>query len=369
MAKRLLQLNGIAILCVVLFHATGFGFTAMFSWAHRYRAVTSPNYDQVGTAPYFALRIIEQFVVFCLPAFLFVSGFFVAFLLGRSGVSIDIRAQLARAKNLVVPYLFWSSLVLIGYAAEGRILSEGRYVRILLTGAANETYYYVPMLLQLYLIAPFLAMLARARPAPVLTLAAVIQVAVYLLQYVVVLGVGAPGLRAVAAALPKWLFVTQVFWFTFGVVAGLHQHSLKAYLRPMRRALPVAAGGLFLLGLVEWELLLHQSGTPWIENRVTLIDGCYSAAVILSVLAHADVEWPFAATLSTLGAQSYGIYLSHSVVMEYAARGLYHFAPLVLGHQALFQPVLIVVGIGLPLVLMALGRLGPAKGLYAHVFG
>ena len=25
-------------LCVILFHATGFGFTAMFAWPHRYRA-------------------------------------------------------------------------------------------------------------------------------------------------------------------------------------------------------------------------------------------------------------------------------------------------------------------------------------------
>jgi hypothetical protein len=75
MIKRLLYMNGLATIAVILFHASGWGFIAMFFWADQYRTVASPNFDLIGSLPYFALRVIEQIVSFGVPAFLFVSGF------------------------------------------------------------------------------------------------------------------------------------------------------------------------------------------------------------------------------------------------------------------------------------------------------
>ena len=42
--------------------------------------------------------------------------------------------------------------------------------------------------------------------------------------------------------------------------------------------------------------------------------------------------------------------------MEYFSRGLYHLAPWILGRQILFQPMLIVLGLAVPLVLMGAGQ-------------
>jgi hypothetical protein len=69
MIRRLLYLNGLAVLGVILFHASGMGFVAMFAWTHRYLPVTAPNYDQMGSAAYYGLRVIEAIVTFSIPAF------------------------------------------------------------------------------------------------------------------------------------------------------------------------------------------------------------------------------------------------------------------------------------------------------------
>lgn len=369
MAKRLLLLNGVAIVCVILFHATGFGFTAMFAWAHRYREVSSPNFDAVGTGAYYAFRLIEQFVVFAIPAFLFVSGYFVSVLTGRSGSTINPRAIGARIRALIVPYLFWSAVVIVALALQGRVFGGGQYARMLLTGSTDPNYYYVPLLIQLYLVAPLIVFLARRHWKPLLAITACLQLSVYLLQYAIVLDVRDPAIRAAATMLPKWFFLAHLFWFSAGVVAGFQQQVFKTVLERSRGWLVPALGVLFVLGVIEWELLLNWSGSPWRENRATLIDGLYAATMILSFLAVANLRLPFPNTLVALGTQSFGIYLVHGIVMEYFSRGLYHFAPWILGQQWLFQPMLIALGLSVPLLLMWAVRRSPSRGLYSYVFG
>lgn len=369
LATRLLLLNGLAIVCVILFHATGFGFTAMFSWAHRYRPVSSPNYDEAGSIAYYVLRLIEQFVVFSIPAFLFVSGFFVSVLAGRSRSKVSWRAVRARIAGLAVPYLFWSAVVLTGFWLQGRALPASRYLPVLATGMTGPNYYYVPLLIQLYVVAPLIVALTRSRWRALLVATGVLQVAVYVLQYPIVLGLQIPVVTPVALALPKWFFLVHLFWFTFGVVAGFEQQRFRPFLARTRWLWLTSAVVLFVLGTFEWELLLRWSGSPWAENRVTLVDGLYAGSVILSFLAFADVKLPFANSLFELGGKSFGIFLSHGLVMEYFSRGLYHLAPWVLGWQILFLPMVILVGLAGPLLLMALLARSPARRAYSSVFG
>ena len=105
MAKRLLLPNGLSIASVILFHAAGWGLTAMFAWPHRYLPVTSPNYDQAGSASYYALRLVEQLIIFAISAFIFVSGFFIAFTAGRDRTGLGRYRQVTceRRFGLVLP--------------------------------------------------------------------------------------------------------------------------------------------------------------------------------------------------------------------------------------------------------------------------
>jgi hypothetical protein len=94
---------------------------------------------------------------------------------------------------------------------------------------------------------------------------------------------------------------------------------------------------LFVTGVVEWELLLRWSGQDWIGPRETMIDQLYAVAFLLTYISFERARLPFAKQIEYLGARSYGIYLTHSPVLEYTARITYHVLPAIFAYQIIFQ--------------------------------
>ncbi len=276
---------------------------------------------------------------------------------------------ISRIKHLVVPYLLWSTLLLILLAIQGTVLSPVQYVKVYLTGGANPAYYYVPLLTQLLLLSPLMIPAARAHWVTLLLITGVVQLVVQLLYYPDLIGMGVSALEPAINVIPKWAFPTRIFWFAMGIVAGFHVQGFRQVIERWKWPLLVTSLVLIPMGMVEWELIVRAHGSEWLGHRETLLDTVYSAAAILAFLAFADVKIPFSAALSVLAAQSFGIYLVHSPAMEYFARTLYHFAPWVLGRQLLLQPLLWVVGLGAPLLLMAVVRRSPVRSYYRWIFG
>jgi fucose 4-O-acetylase-like acetyltransferase len=369
MHRKLLLLNGLAVLGVVLNHATGWGFTAMFWWADRYRAVAAPNFDQVGSASYYALRFIEQAVAFTVPAFLFVSGFFIAFALGRAKEGERWRTVGSRIKMLVIPYLIWSTLLLAAGFIQGERYSAAELVRAYLFGRAAAPYYYIPLLVQLLLLAPFLVAAAKSRWRALLVGAAVLQLLTQGLYYLRVLGSGDPGLRAVGMLAPSWFFTSKLFWFVLGIVICLHLAEFKGLLARTRRAWPAALVIFLALGMVESEALLRASGEDWIPYYDTALDSLYALAFIMSFLAYDKLVLPQSERLGELGTKSYGVYLIHAPAQEYMARAVAVLIPALLAVQAIFQPLLWLAGLGAPLLLMWLVSRSPANRYYRYLFG
>lgn len=370
MIRRLLLLNGISILGVILFHSAGWGFVALYFWAHRY---LSPDallvYDPAAQPAYYALRAVEQFIVFCIPAFLFVSGVFVAITAGRKQKTVGWHLIGVRLRDLLIPYLLWSTLLLGLMAAEGITYSVADYLVILATGRANPAYYYVILLGQFYLLSPLLVPLARARPWLLLAVSLVVQTAVQLLYYPALLGFTIGPLDPLVDMAPHWFFATRIFWFSAGIVAGFRLKELEQVIVVWKRPLLIATLLIFPLGMIEWEWMLHLSGQPWLGHRETVLDNLYAALFILTFLAYHRAPLPASNKLSELGVKSFGIYIVHSPVMEYAARAIYHLAPVLLAYQLFLQPFLIVLGLAVPLLLMAAVQRTPLQRYYKYAFG
>jgi peptidoglycan/LPS O-acetylase OafA/YrhL len=370
MTRHLLLLNGVAVLGAVINHALGWGFTSLFWWTDRYEPVTVPNFSQLGTPIYYLLRVLEQLVTFSVPAFLFVSGFFVAFAAGRVMQRLPWDKVRSRIRMLLIPYVLWSVAIFAARGLEGATdTSAGSLAQLLMFGRAADPYYYVPVLVQLYLLSPLLIAALRLSWKPVLIAAAVVQLSVQLARYPVILGWDSPTAAWVSAHMPSWFFPHVMFWFVFGAFAGFHPAPVREWLTRWSRVLLPASIVLGVAALVEWEVLLRMSGQEWLRPQVTVVDGLYSFACILTFMALMQSRTASAPQLDALGARSFGVYLIHAPVLELCSRASYHLAPVLLAHHVTFLVLLIAAGVGVPVLMMAVARRTPARPYYNYLFG
>ena len=371
MIRRLLLLNGLAVLGVVINHATGWAFTAMFWWPHRYLPVESPNFAQMGSLTYYALLLVQQLIMFAVPAFLFVSGYFMAFATKRQASTVSWKIVRSRIWLLLIPYLLWSLLFFAGDIAQGTAYTLPVYLELLITGRTSPAYYFVPLLIQLYLLSPLIVPLAKRVPVPTLLVATAVQLAVRILVYLDTLGMSLGAAEALMGLTQSWFFPSHLLWFTAGVVVGFHLDVFKRVLVRFKWGFLALAAILLPLGVIEWQWILQRSSEPWLPIRETLLDTLYAASLILAFLSFGDLSLPFSQALGDLGGKSYGVYLVHSPVLEYGARAIYALTPWMLAYQFLFVPVLVILGLGIPLLFMAAveWRRSPVRGSYHYIFG
>lgn len=361
----------LAILVVVWSHAAGWGQIAMFLWTDRYRPVTVPNFDQLGTPSYYVLLAIRQLTVWAVPAFLFVSGFFVAYAARGRQSTLSWKMVRVRITNLLVPYLIWSVVIFIGDALQGITYTPLEYLERLAFGRADGGgYFYIPLLIQCYLLVPLMAPIARTRWKLLLLASALLQLVAFGSRYLDLFGVKGPGLRLLVKVTPSWSFFMWAFFFPLGIVCGLYIRQLKAWLARRKWRILVAAIVLGSLAIAEPELIYRVTGREWRFNPLTIATSLYSVAFVLCFLAFDKVSIPRSRIVQQVGKRSYAIYLLHGKVMAFVARVIRQVAPWVLAHQVLLvKPVVFAFGLGVPLLFMAFVSRSPARRSYRYLFG
>lgn len=368
MVRSMLYLNGLAILCVIIFHAVGLGFVAMFDWAPRLlpeAAAASP----VGSGGYWLYRLIEQVIIFSIPAFLFVSGYFVAAATGKNRSTLGWDIVFARIRKLLVPYLIWSFVAMaLRVILEGRSYSLQAVVVNLLTGRTNDVLYFVPLLIQYYLLAPLLVRMARSNWKLLLVVTGLIQLGVQASQVAILLGGEAPWVTTLQTFIPKWLFISRIFWFTFGVVIGFYPEKFRETLTRWRWALLTIALVAIPLGMLEWEYYYRRAGV-WLGQRETPVDLIYIVALIGCFFGFASVQLPARRFFENLGKDTYGVYLVHMFFITYTAKIIYQLLPPLLVHPIALLILLSLAGWAGSLLLMRLVQRSPARRFYTYLFG
>jgi peptidoglycan/LPS O-acetylase OafA/YrhL len=367
MRRQIPVLRGLAILAVVCNHATGWGYTAMFWWTHDYRQVGSlSNYDQMGSLPYYGLVVIQQLAQFSVPAFLFISGFLIAYAARGNSPVLHWKVVRTRIVNLLWPYLLWSLAIFAGDWLQGTRYSLVEYLRRLAVGDATGAYFFVPLLCQFYLLAPFIARLGKTRGGLLIGISASIQVVVIGLLYLPLVGVNLPNALYTTA----WVFVWHAVNFPLGAVCGFHYKRLKLWLARAKWSLLVATIVLGALSVVESEVLYQATlNYGWARGGLKFSSILYAVAFILLFLALDKVSIPFTYGINWIGSRSYGIYLLHPKALELVARVTYHVAPWMLTCQGLYQPMLVVSGLGIPILFMTGVVKSRARKFYPFLFG
>jgi fucose 4-O-acetylase-like acetyltransferase len=147
-------LSGLAILGVIFNHA---------NW-HALRDFV-PG-DPAGY-PYI---LTDQIGKFAIVAFLFIAGYFSAY--ATSGGKKDLSWNVVRARlmGLLWPWLIWSIFFTLAQTFQGRAFSLEELLRNLFI-----QYYFIPLLMFYYLLAPGVARWARTNARSLLITAAIIQ--------------------------------------------------------------------------------------------------------------------------------------------------------------------------------------------------
>jgi surface polysaccharide O-acyltransferase-like enzyme len=366
MYKRLLLLNGLAIFAVVCNHAAGFGQVSLFLWADSYRPVVVPDWSQLGTVSHYFLLSIRQIASFCVPAFFFVSGFFVSYAALDKRNPLNFAFVWKRIKTLLIPYLFWSIVLIGGNILQGISHSPLEYLILILSTGVVQSFWFVPALCYCYLISPILVRLVEWNWKLILVISGLIQLIPVAINYLGYSGIDLPWIGFISKFSPTWSPFQWIFFFTFGISAGFHIQGFIKWLFKYKTLLFILVLLTGLLNILESDYLLRSTLENWGAYSGTITYNLYASSVILWFLALVVV--PFSNQLARLGVRSYGIYLLHFPIIELSARIIHKFVPQLLAYPIVLVPLLVTVGLGLPLIFMSAFRKSPVKQYYQYLF-
>ena len=374
MNRRLLMLNGLAILAVVANHASHSGFIAMFWWTDRYQAVSVPNYDQMGSLSYFLLIAMQKLALFSVPTFLFITGIFLAYTARGAQTHLTWKVVLRRILNLLPPYLLWTTVFIVVQFVLGEPVTPV-YVLASVFLVDYSIFFFIPLVIFYYLISPFLSPLAKNRPLLLLGLGGLVLfmgiAKSYLELYTHMPGVTeSTAVSGVIPFLQSGKIFEYFFYYAAGLVAGFHQAKLKEFVARAKWPLLAAVIVMAVLAVAEAEWVFQATELDtWRSRTLSLPTALFASTFILTFLAFDQVKLPFSGLLYQLGVDTLGIYLVHKSVLLVLPKIVYHVLPVILGLQPIYQSVLIAIAVGIPLVLMMIMRQSPIRSHYRTVFG
>jgi peptidoglycan/LPS O-acetylase OafA/YrhL len=299
-------LKGLAIIAVVIIH-----FLAAFP--------DSLYLD--STFSWWSIPL-QQFLRFCVPVFIALSGFGLA--KKYTGRTVSWREFISRRVIRLLPlYLLWSVILWLSFQVypSWQIMPPESLWKQLLRGSVDYQLYFVPLILQLYLLFLFLHRLSKHQLLLTLTFTGLIQGGLTLVSQSAVLD---------PLAWPTWLSNDQTlyrlgisWWFYLVLGVALARVPLTKFAQKLCSLL----GGITLLIGLGWAILNSRSiladtgqvigATGFLRLPIFF----YSSGFIIWGLTRSSLKTP--AILRTLyrsitkaGQHSYLIFLAHTLALR-----------------------------------------------------
>ncbi|MEG4090335.1 acyltransferase [Microcoleus sp. Pol12B4] len=286
-------MRALAIVSVVITHAGSFTFSD-----RRILFVTS-----------------DTFQLFCVPAFLLLSGFFLTNKLeNQNNPALVVKKRLSK---IIPPYLFWSvALYILNNLGEIQKFDLLSLLRDILTGSVMPPYYFIVVIVQCYGWWWLLVKLRFLEPRKVLALGFTIQTIFTIFFYLT-------AFQYISIPLPlmeRWIF-SWILPFSTGLFFGGSYDQIQP-VRERKKRLVLGAKILFYLASI-WEFYLKSevNSEAWfLRSFLKLFAQGYAILFVLSILAFSkSIALPSRASglVKILAAYSFPIYLLDSTLVKY----------------------------------------------------
>ena len=318
--------RGLAIIAVVAIHAIYLGGSL--------KEATSLSYC--------------QFLIFAVPAFLFMSGYWSSKENVRSLRSYRVFLS-KRFSRILIPYLFWSS-ILIGYSlVRARNIDGYKIICTFLTGGASIGYYFIIVLAQLYILTPFLVYINRKLNVYGLVLVILFNVMSLMILYF-------SRLLHVTVRIPLVLpFYSWIIYYEIGLYVGDRYN--KVFISGKIRLSVLIATLLFgVLSAVEANFIISRYDNLTIAAMpIKYSSLLYSLCIIFLFLSAKEYFGRLSGVLTDIGYNSFGIYFIHIIVLNQLIRVFKGYEKTVL-YQPLYQLLLVATTLFVCLVLIGIAR-------------
>jgi hypothetical protein len=340
--------TGLAMMLIVLNHALSLGIDAQ----------AGAGFPQISGWEQTLLSILQALGIFAVPVFLFISGSFVSYAAQGNPPRLSSKFLLASLKHIVVPYLIWSAIFYIEIQfLHGESYDAFGYVKNLLVG---YPYHFIPLLLVFYILSPVLVVIGKKYG-----LLLIIVIGLYQLFTMNVIKPGSLGV-----IFPSWMHILALpilrntladwaIYFPLGLVYGLHSKTMLPWLKRWFFWLLIATLFFFFIGMLDANRIIQFPVARFI---------CQTTFV-LAIPAITRDRIPIVRQLEKIGKRSYGLYLSHLIVIDMSLLVLQNTVQWLIGIHVLLFPVLFLLGLLIPLGIMEIASRSPIKAGYRYVFG
>ncbi len=337
-------MSGAAIVLIILNHTIHFGFQAA--------PVSGIARD--------VLTVLQMLGVFAVPTFLFISGAFVAYA-ARGKMAHPLKFIQHSVSRILWPYLFWS---LVYYAAIFFVLdkrfSGPGYVKNLLVGFP---YHFVPLIIFYYILSPLLVKIGRRRGLLLLLAVGLYQIFLIFMRNPAWLGSFTPP-GWTRFLIPPVLFNTMADWaifFPMGLVFSLRNKELRPYLLRFKWVTVGIVVVLFSLAILD--NIFGLLNAPWLQHILPI-----AFMFVLPAINRKSI--PLLKQFEKVGKRSYGVYLSHLIVLTLATGLIQTYIPGLGAYPIVVYPLFFIIALGIPMLAMErLARIAQTRKVYKYVFG
>jgi len=257
---------------------------------------------------------IDTLQLFCVPAFLLLSGFFLTN--KRENQNNPALVVKKRLSKIIPPYLFWSvALYILNNLGEIQKFDLLSLLRDILTGSVMPPYYFIVVIVQCYGWWWLLVKLRFLEPRKVLALGLTIQTIFTIFFYLT-------AFQYISIPLPlmeRWIF-SWILPFSTGLFWGGSYNRIQLVLE--RRKMPILGATIlfYLASIWEYYLISRVNSEGWfLRSFFKISSQVYTILFVLSIFAFSkSMALPsrVSGLIKILSAYSFPIYLLDSTVVE-----------------------------------------------------